>query len=78
MCDSEDDDDEVAQMIKYRNLATENDTLKMDMKSLVGECKNLKKQLKSATTKMVNIAACGKQGKSSKVETNLKAAKKGM
>ena len=25
-----------------------------------------------------NIAACGKQGKSSKAETNLKAAKKGM
>ena len=52
MGNSEDDDDKVARMIKYRKLATENDKLKMDMKSLVGECKKLKKQLKSATTKM--------------------------
>ena len=78
MDDSEDEDDDVARMVKYRKLATKNDKLKLDMKSLVGECKKLKKQLKSATTKMVNIAACGKQGKSSKAETNLKAAKKGM
>jgi ribosomal protein L12E/L44/L45/RPP1/RPP2 len=78
MDDSEDENDDITQMVKYRKLETENDKLKLDMKSLVGECKKLKNQLKSATKKMVNIAACGKQGKSSKAETNLKAAKKGM
>ena len=42
MGDSDNNDNKVARMIKYRNLATENDKLKMDMKSLVGECKKLK------------------------------------
>ena len=45
MGDSDDNDDEVARMIKYRNLANKNDKLKMDMKGLVGECKNLKKTI---------------------------------
>jgi ribosomal protein L12E/L44/L45/RPP1/RPP2 len=77
MADSDEDDDDYNVVVKNKKLETENDTLKEQVKILVGQCKSLKKQLSTATEKMVNMAACGKQGKSSRAETNLQAAKKG-
>jgi hypothetical protein len=69
---------ESAQMKKCRKLEMENDKLKGDVKKLKGHCKTLTDKLKVASTKVLDMAACGKQDKTKKEETNLKVAKHGM
>ncbi len=68
------DDDVENDMVprkKYRKVESENDTLKADMKKLKAHCRAL-------NTKVMNMAACGRQEKTKNNETNLKVAKRGM
>ncbi len=71
--DSSDDDveNDSVRRKKYRKVESDNDTLRADMKKLKAHCKAL-------TTKVMNMAACGRQEKTKNSETNLKVAKRGM
>ncbi len=72
------DDYESDRLKKCRKLEIENDSLKKDVKKIKNCCKELAKKLDEAMTKVLNLAACGKQGKTNEEMSNLNVAKKGM
>ena len=72
------DDYENDWLKKCRKLEIENESLKKDVKKIKNCCKELAKKLEEAMTKVLNLVACGKQGKTNEEMSNLNVAKKGM
>ena len=68
--DNEEENDSVSRR-KYRRVEIEKDNLKADVKKLRAHCRAL-------GTKVMNMAACGRQEKTKNNETNLQVAKRGM